>query len=395
MSEPSSVGHETSTGRKRTNLLWLVLVALILVGGFAAFYYFTNVRKPLAENQELNQELVTRTVGLTDARPLKLDERYIDADQDEIADPPTDPKALIDPPKLMFSYVATTDDPERYQDVFNEFMAHLSKATGKPVEYSVFKTPGHEIKAMREGHLHVAGFNTGNIPLAVNWAGFIPVCRLASPDDVSMYQMEIIVPADSPVQSIGDLRGHEITLTEPGSNSGFKAPLVLLCKDNKFRPVIDFRIRYSQGHAESILGIAEKRYEAAAVANDVLNRELAAGRIKKEQYRSIHKSQDFPTAGFGYVHSLKPELARKIKDAMFSFKWEGSKMANEFAASNQTKFVPVEYKKDWALVRRLDSEIRSTQTLDEIMASASGDEGATTAPGRPEPATTQAAPSRL
>jgi phosphonate transport system substrate-binding protein len=377
---------ETSEGRldqgdrkKRTSPMLLLIMVAIAVGAFALGYWLTQVKQPLAENQKLNQESVTRTVGLLDARPLKLDERFKDADGDLLPDPPTDPKEMSDPPKLMFSYVAT-GDPEEYRSKFTELMAHLSKATGKPVEYVLFKNPLDELRAMRDGTLHIAGFSTGNVPQAVCWSGFVPFCRLASDADVSVYQMEILVPGDSEIRTIDGIRGHELTLTEPGSNSGFKAPLVLL-KDHDLHPVRDFRIRYSNGHEESIMGIASKQYEAAAVANDVLSRELTAGRIKKEQFRSIYKSENFPTAAFGNVYNLKPELVKAIRDGFMSFQWKGTGLEKAFGPSGQTKFVPVNYKDDWALVRRIDSEIRSAQNLETLSAtSETTDEVETTMP---------------
>jgi len=386
----STITQARSPAKKRTNPMVLLLMALVATAAFGAGYYFFQIGHPLAQNQALNSELVKQTVGLTGAGPLHMDESYRDVDDDLVADPPP-PSQCINPKTIEFSYVAI-EDPEKYKDVFSEFTAHLSKSTGKPVEYAVFKNPGEELRAMRDGKLHVAGFNTGNLPLAVNWAGFVPVCRLASADGGGMYQMEIIVPADSPISSINDLRGHEIVLTEAGSNSGFKAPLVVL-HDHGLEPVRDFRIRYSGGHKESIQGIANKQYEAAAVANDILSREITDGNIKKEQFRSIYKSENFPTAGFGYVYNLEPELAKKVKDAMMSFKWEGTKVEKEFAASGQSKLVPVDYRNDWALVRRIDSEIRGTWSLQTLLEAPSE---STTQPSEStsQPATQTAAATR-
>jgi phosphonate transport system substrate-binding protein len=180
--------------------------------------------------------------------------------------------------------------------------------------------------------------------------------------------MEIIVPANSSIASVNDIKGHDLVLTEPGSNSGFKAALVLL-KSKGLLPVRDFSIRYSNGHDQSIAGIAAGQYEVAAVASDVLTRELAAGNIKKEQYKTIHSSNEtFPTAAFGYVYNLKPDLAKKVTDAFFSFNWKASGLEKEFAASGYTKFVPVDYSKDWGLVRQIDNEIRSTQSLESVLA---------------------------
>ena len=371
--------------RRRTNPLLLFLMAFIPVACIAYVLYVVQVRKPIEENRKLNSELIYKTVGLQDAAPITMDPRFADADGDLVADSPADTRQQVDPPKLMFSFVAA-NDPETYRDRFKEFVAFLSQQVGKPVEYEVFKNPEEGLRAMQEGRLHIAGINTGNIPIAVNQCGFIPFCGLATDKGVSTYQMQIIVPADSGIQNLADLRGKYLTLTEPGSNSGFKAPLVLLSKDKGLQPGRDFSIRYSGKHEESIKGIANKSYQAAAVASDLLARAVANEEIKKEQYRPIYESEDFPTAGFGYVYNLKPELAAKVKDAFFKFEWKGTGIEREFAGSQQAKFAPVSYKKDFALVRRIDDEIRSVRAAESSEEPATTESaGATTATTSPTP----------
>ncbi len=62
--------------------------------------------------------------------------------------------------------------------------------------------------------------------------------------------------------------------------------------------------------------------------------------------RSIYKSQTFPTTGYGYVYNLKPELAAKVKEAFFTFHWEGTELLKEFEKSEppQEKFLPITFK---------------------------------------------------
>ncbi|HYO09284.1 MAG TPA: phosphate/phosphite/phosphonate ABC transporter substrate-binding protein [Tepidisphaeraceae bacterium] len=368
------VSHATTTtdadaaaparGRRRTNPLLLLLGAVIVAAAIGWIMYFVQVRRPVQANRDMNSGLVQTVVGLRDARPLKLDPKFVDADGDLVADAPADAKLQVDPPTLVFSFVGT-DNPEAYQERFKEFVQHLGARTGKPTEYMLFRSAEEELKALSDGRLHVAGLNTGNVPVAVNQCGFVPICNLASEQGVSTYQMQLIVPADSPIQSVSDLKGKEIALTEAGSNSGFKAPLVLL-RDHGLLPGKDFSIRYSGGHDASIAAIASKQYQAAAVASDLLRRAEAENppRIQKGQYRVLYTSENFPTAGFGYVCNLKPELAQKVKDAFFSFEWKGTGVEREFAASNQTKFAPVSFKNDFALVRRIDDAIRSVSGME-------------------------------
>lgn len=372
--------------KKRTNPLILFLMAAIPAAAIVWSMYQTQVQKPKEENAEMNSTLVYNTLGRPgESAPLKLADKFQDKDGDLVADP-ADPKDQIDPPTLYFSYVGTSQsEGERLRERFKEFVAYLSSKTGKPVEFSVFASPEAELKALLAGKLHVAGINTGNIPAAVNQGGFIPICGLATEQGVSNYQMQIIVPADSPIQKPADLKGHDLTLSEPGSNSGFKAPLVFLSHDSDLRPGRDFTVRYSGGHEASIEGIANKTYQAAAVAGDVLKRVMAEDppKIKKEQFRVIYTSENFPTAGFGYVNTLKPDLAAKVKDAFDTFQWKGTGMEKEFAASAQTRFAQVSFKNDFALVRRIDDEIRSVRSDMEdstTQEAATTQEGATSAP---------------
>src|SRR5688572_2466664 len=109
----------TTTRKRRTNPVVLFLVAFIIAAVVGAVMYNIQIRRPLAENRKLNSELVYNVLGLG-AEPLKMSERFKDADGDLVPDPPTDPKEFIDPPKLIFSYVAT-NEPETYRTQFKEF----------------------------------------------------------------------------------------------------------------------------------------------------------------------------------------------------------------------------------------------------------------------------------
>jgi phosphonate transport system substrate-binding protein len=352
---------DTTTRRPRTSPLVLVLAIVLPVAAIAVALWAVWILIPRQQNQAMNEQVVLRTVGLASPVSNRLDERYTDGDGDLVADPPAEAAQLLDPDPLVFSYIAV-EDPTHYRDAFKEFMEHLGKVTGKRVEYLMATSTDEQLVALRDGKLHVTGVNTGSVPMAVNVAGFVPVAKLAG-DAGAAYQMEIIVPAGSPIQNPAQLSGRELALTEAGSNSGFKAPLVLLQSYHSLTPGRDFGIRYSGGHIESIRGIAAKQYEAAAVANDMLSRAVSAGEIQPNQFRSIFKSESFPTAGFGYSHALKPELAQKVRDALSTFAWKGTGVEREFASAQYNKLIPVSYKDDWALVRRIDDAIGSAHKL--------------------------------
>ncbi len=56
----------------------------------------------------------------------------------------------------------------------------------------------------------------------------------------------------------------------------------------------------------------------------------------------------FPTSSFAHAHDLKPELAAKLKECFYSFRFP-AEMQKEF--NGDDRFLPITYGKDWAVVR--------------------------------------------
>ncbi|MFW5724081.1 MAG: phosphate/phosphite/phosphonate ABC transporter substrate-binding protein [Halochromatium sp.] len=289
------------------------------------------------------------------ATPLfALDARFTDANGDLVADAPTDPADWIDPSTLVFAYTPV-EDPAVYAEVWSDFIEHMEQVTGKRVQFFPVQSNAAQIEAMRAGRLHVAGCNTGSNPLAVNCAGFVPFAMMASEDGSYGYEMEIITYPGSGIEEVADIKGGKLAFTSPTSNSGYKAPSAILKADYDLVAERDFEPVFSGKHDNSILGVANKDYPAASVANSVLRRMIARGVIEPEQIVSLYQSQTFPTTGYGHVYNLKPELADQVKEAFFSFPWEGSKLQEEFKQSGEAQFIPINYQEHWEVIRKIDA----------------------------------------
>ena len=283
-----------------------------------------------------------------------LDARYCDTDGDLIADIPSDAADQIDPDTLIFAYTPV-EDPAVYKEAWSDFLTHLEKVTGKKTLFFPVQSNAAQIEAMRSGRLHIAGFNTGSNPLAVNCAGFRPFTIMASKDGNFGYEMEIITYPGSGIEKVEDIKGKTMAFTSETSNSGFKAPSALLKSEYGMEAGRDFEPAFSGKHDNSILGVANKDYPAAAIANSVMHRMIERDVIEPEQVVSIYKSQTFPTTGFGVVYNLKPELQEKIQEAFFSFPWEGSSLQKEFEKSEEGQFIHMNYKDFWDVIRKIDA----------------------------------------
>ena len=281
-----------------------------------------------------------------------LDKQYCDRNNDLVADLPLDPKDWVNPDTIIFSYTPV-EDPAIYAKVWDGFIKHMSEVTGKKVVFFPVQSYAAQYEAMRSGRLHIAGVNTGGNPVAVSCAGLVPFAMMASKDGSYGYEMEIIVPKGSDIKSPSDIKGRTLAFTSPTSNSGNKAPSALLKSEFKLVKDVDFKTVFSGKHDNSVLGIANKDYEVAAVANSVMNRMFDRKVVTPDQITSIYKSATFPTTGYGHAHNLHPEIAAKIKQAFFTFKWEGSDLQKEF--KKEGRFVSIHHKSDWDVIRKIDT----------------------------------------
>ncbi|WP_333713810.1 phosphate/phosphite/phosphonate ABC transporter substrate-binding protein [Yoonia sp.] len=282
-----------------------------------------------------------------------LDARFTDADGDMIADIPSDPADLVDPDTLIFAYTPV-EDPAVYAEVWQGFLDHMAEVTGKRVQFFPVQSNAAQIEAMRAGRLHVAGFNTGSNPLAVACAGFRPFAMMAAEDGSFGYEMEIITYPDSGIDSVEAIAGNQMAFTSETSNSGFKAPSAILSAEFGIVAGEDFEPVFSGAHDNSILGVANRDYPAAAIANSVMGRMIERDVVSADQFVTIYKSQTFPTTGYGTAHNLVPELQEAIREAFFSFDWEGSALAEEFGRAGESQFIPITFQEDWAVIRTID-----------------------------------------
>ncbi|OYY80809.1 MAG: phosphonate ABC transporter substrate-binding protein, partial [Rhizobiales bacterium 35-66-30] len=193
---------------------------------------------------------------------FKLDPRFTDANGDMVADAPSDPAKQLDPDTLIFAYTPV-EDPAVYAKVWQEFLDHLAKVTGKKVQFFPVQSNAAQLEAMRAGRLHVAGFNTGSNPIAVACAGFVPFAMMAAKDGAYGYEMEIITYPGSGITKVEDIKGKKMAFTSETSNSGYKAPSALLRTEFKLEPGKDYEPVFSGKHDNSIIGVANKDYPAA------------------------------------------------------------------------------------------------------------------------------------
>ena len=248
--------------------------------------------------------------------------KYCDENGDLLADTPTDASQWLDPGTLVFSYTAV-EDPSVYENVFKELMDHVAKKTGKQVKWYGPESYAAQVEAMRSGRLHISGFAAGATVYGVNLAGFHPAAMMGNKDGTFRgYQLWLIVPKDSDIKTVQDLKGRKVAHVTPSSNSGNQAPRALF-KEMGVEPDVDYKVIYSGKHDNSIMGVVNGDYDAAPVASTVMQRMIERGVFEQSAVRVIWKSDQFPGTSYGYIYNLSPQIARTGQRGVSDLRLDG------------------------------------------------------------------------
>jgi len=346
----AALPREVSVGR--IVKLALPLAVVILAGAWILFADLQTKAQQKLEDRQLDQLLNSET-----ASPSSTIE-FVDADQNLLADFPPN-ELCIKPEKIVFSYIPS-DDPGDEAKTWQPLIDALAEQTGLPAEITFLKNVNDQIAALADGELHVTAVNTGAVSQAVRLGGFIPASTIGH-DGSYGYTMKVLVAANSDIKEVGDLKGRKITFVRPNSNSGFKAALVLLMKEYNLLPERDYEFVFSMGHDNSVRDLIAGKTDAVPVASDLLERMVAAGDVDADAVRSTYESERFPPVALGYSYQLDSGLRDKIAKVLVEFDWTDTELAKAYEASGVTEFVPVNYKNDWANIRRIDDAMEQAR----------------------------------
>ncbi len=326
--------------------IYLLLVVAVGIAGYAG-YLELNAKATVTQSQES----VVNSMGLVAPMQKHLAANFTDTQGRLLADTPTDPTKQLDPETLIVSYHEDADTDVQPVD-WAKYCEALSKATGRKVTSQVFNNSVDDVAAVKDGRIHVLALHAADTPYLVNNAGFIPIAVLGNDSGANGNKLDLVVSNKSSIKQLSDLKGHTLTCTAPISITGYRAAISLLMLDANLRPNVDYLIDFSLKQKKSIKGIVDGEYEAAALSDDKVQSMLEAGTLKKSDYTMIYQSAVIPRLTLGYLYNLKPELAEKIKQASLDFTNEAGPVDED--GGKPMRFKPVDYKKDFELVRRID-----------------------------------------
>lgn len=171
--------------------------------------------------------------------------------------------------------VAAILSPQTTTHGYDRLVAYLTSQLNRPVRLVQRATYAETNELVRTRQVDLAFVCTGAYIQGHKQFGLelLAVPQIAGQ---TTYRSYIIVPANSPAQTVDDLRGHVFAFTDPLSLSGYLVPLHMLATENKGTSDTYFsRTLFTYGHENSIKAVAEGWVDGAAVDSLVYDATVA------------------------------------------------------------------------------------------------------------------------
>ncbi len=221
-------------------------------------------------------------------------------------------------------------------------MDKLSQALGMPVKPFVATDYNGVIEALRSKRLDVAYLGPFSYVLGTTVAD-IEAFAVAETKKAgrSFYHSYVIAHKDSGIKTVADLKGKNFAFVDPSSTSGHLFPKAGLIKAG-FNPDKDFgRVLFSGSHDANAISVQNKKIDAAAIADRILDAAIARGLAKREDLVVVWKSDPIPESPTVWRKDLPADLKKRIQAAFLEVKdvpWSDQGLLNGFHPTNDAAY---------------------------------------------------------
>lgn len=235
-----------------------------------------------------------------------------------------------------------SEDSQAMIESSKQVLDDLQAKIGMPVVPFVATDYNGIIEALRSGKLDVAYLGPFSYVLATSVADVEAFSvAVTKKTGQSAYKSVILARKDSGIHSLADLKGHTFAFVDPSSASGHLFPKAGL-EQAGFAPDTLFkRVIFSGSHDASILAVANKKVDAAAVADRIFASAVAKGVVKQDDFEIVWSSKPIPESPMVWRKALDPELKKKVADALASIKdvpWGDQGVLNGFQPTTDASY---------------------------------------------------------
>jgi len=234
------------------------------------------------------------------------------------------PTTSARPERLRLGWSPSTEEPDRRQR-YEGLCAFLSKRLGIPVVLVETGSYSTQIEAFRARKIEAGSISPFSYVIARDRTKNIEpiVVRGEASGAQWGYRSVLLVPPDSPIRTIEDLKANASKLTlawvDPASTSGHLIPRAFL-ESIGLNPEEDFKqVIFTMEHLASVMNVKSGKVDVAASMNSGLRRMIEKGRITEHDYRIIWESAAIISDVTAVRSDLPAEFKEELRQAYLDF----------------------------------------------------------------------------
>ena len=221
-------------------------------------------------------------------------------------------------------------------------MDMLAKALGMPVKPFVAADYNGVIEALRSKRLDVAYLGPFSYVLGTTVAD-IEAFAVAETKKAgrTFYKSQVIANKASGIKTVADLKGKTFAFVDPSSTSGHLFPKAGLMKAGLDSDKDFGRVLFSGSHDSNAIAVQNRKVDAAAIADRILDAAIAKGLAKREDIQVVWESDPIPESPTVWRKDLSPELKKRVQAAFLEVKdipWSDQGLLNGFKPTNDAAY---------------------------------------------------------
>lgn len=229
--------------------------------------------------------------------------------------------------------------PTELQRKFRPLGEYLEKETGYKVQFTPVSDYAAVVEGLAAKKIDLAwlgGFTFVQAKLRTGGEA-IPIVQRAE-DEV--FTSKFIVPANSPVTSLVELKGKTFAFGSPSSTSGHLMPRFYLLKDG-IDPDKDFKnIAFSGAHDATVAFVASGKVEAGVLNASVMDKLAEKGDANARRVKVIATTPPYFDYNWTVRPGLDPALRQKITQAFLKLDRADPAQRELMELQRASKFVP-------------------------------------------------------
>lgn len=188
---------------------------------------------------------------------------------------------------------------------WNPILTHVSAKSGVPLELKLAKT-AREGNAIAEAGGYDFQYTNHFFTPERDRLGWKVIARPAGPG----IRAQIVVPVDSSIQSLGELKGKEVAFVTPDGFTGYWLPM-----DALLRAKVDVKVVFTGNQEASSAQLRVNKVAAAGVNSSVMAR---YGRREGFEYRALWTSEPYQDLCIMANPKVPPQKVAAVRAALIA-----------------------------------------------------------------------------